>query len=431
MSDLLIAGGYILKPGMELIRGDVRIDQDAGTIVEVGSDLGDADNVLDAEGCLVMPGLVNAHTHVAMTLLRGYSDDKIVDQWLEDDIWPIEAELTPDDIRAGAELGILEMIKSGTTTFCDMYFEMGEIAAAVETAGVRARIGYGMITAGKDDAAIREEVQTGLSVANELDGTADGRVQTGFMPHSLTTVDPDTLIDLLPDIRDRGYPVHYHANESMAFVDPILEEQGMRPLTFAAEHGLLESGDFVAHGVHLDDEEIELLAERGAGVVHCPGSNMKLASGMAPVERLRDAGVSVGIGTDGAASNNDLDMFDELRDAALLGKLAADDPRAVPAEAAVQMATSEGANVIGIQTGRIAEGWPADLAILDLSAPRLQPRHDLVSHLAYAATGADVRHTVCDGQVLMRDRTCLTLDEEAIIERARESAADLVSRVDD
>lgn len=429
MSTLLVAGGQVLTPAMTVERADVLVDQDTGRILEVGPDVGSAESRLDAEGCLVMPGLVNAHTHVAMTLLRGYSDDKPVDAWLEEDIWPVEAALTPEDIQAGAELGMLEMIKSGTTAFCDMYFEMDRIAAAVESAGVRARLGYGMITAGKDEEATREELATGLTVAETLDGDAGGRVQVGYMPHSLTTVDLDALESPLAAVRHAGYPVHYHANESPAFVDPIVEEHGERPLVYADDHGLLEPGDFVAHGVHLVSEEIELLVERDVGVVHCPASNMKLASGMAPVERMRSAGVSVGLGTDGAASNNDLDLFDELRDAAMVGKVATGDPEAVPAEAAVRMATAEGADVIGIETGRIAEGWPADLAILDLSGPHLQPQHDLVSHLAYAAKGSDVRHTVCDGRVLMRDRECLTLDEEAVIARAKTAASDLFARV--
>lgn len=426
---LRIESGQVLLPDLSIERADVLIDPNAGTIVEIG-DVSGGEETLNAENALVMPGLVNAHTHIAMTLLRGYADDKPVDAWLAEDIWPVEAAMTPEDIRAGADLGLLEMIKSGTTTFCDMYFQMEEIAAAVESAGLRARLGYGMITAGKDADATTEEVQSGASVAQALDGVANGRVHSAYMPHSLTTVDLDATQDVLTTIREAGYPVHYHANESPAFVDPIVDEYGERPLVHAAEHGLLEAGDFIAHGVHLDAEEIALLAERDVGVVHCPASNMKLASGMAPVSKLLAADVPVGLGTDGAASNNDLDLFDEMRDAAMLGKLAADDPEAVPAGTAVNMATAAGADILGIETGRVAEGWPADLAIIDLSEPHLQPHHDLVSHLAYAVRGSDVRHTVCDGQVLMRDRVCTTLDADAIIDRANTAATDLIARAE-
>ncbi len=430
MSELLIAGGRVLTPSLEVRSADVLVDQRAGTIEEIGTGLGTRDTELDASGALVMPGLVNAHTHVAMTLMRGYADDKPVDQWLAEDIWPIEAEFTPEDIRAGAALGILELIKTGTTAFADMYFEVDRIAEVVREAGVRARLGYGMVTEGADRGEALEELRHGLEVAVELDDGAEGRVTSAYMPHSLTTADIDLLPEFLPEARDRGIPVHYHANESPAFVDPIVEEREARPLEVADEKGLLAPGDFLAHGIHLDEAEIELLAERSVGIAHCPTSNMKLASGMAPISALRDAGVTVGIGTDGAASNNDLDMFGELQDAALLGKLAADDPRAVPAPAAVEMATKGGADLLGLRTGRVAEGWPADLAVLDLSSPRLQPEHDLVSHIAYAVQGTDVRHTICDGQVLMRDREVLTLDEAAVIEQAGEAATALLERVD-
>ncbi len=430
MGELVIAGGQVLTPALEVREAEVRVDREAGTIVEIGPDLGAGGaDVLDANGSLVMPGLVNAHTHVAMTLFRGYADDKPVDRWLEEDIWPIEAALTPEDVRAGAALGVLEMIKSGTTAFCDMYFEVDRIAAVVEAAGLRARLGYGMVTAEADAEAAREEFRHGLEVATELDGAADGRVRTAYMPHSLTTVDLELLGEFLPEARDRGIPVHFHANESPAFVEPIVDAHDRRPLPLADERGLLAPGDFLAHGVHLDEAEIDLLADRDAGIVHCPTSNMKLASGMAPVSALREAGVPVGIGTDGAASNNDLDMFGELQNAALLGKLAADDPRAVPAEAAVEMATAEGTELLGLGPGRLEEGRPADLAVVDLETPRLHPHHDLVSHLAYAVQGSDVRHTVCDGTVLMRDREVQTLEASAVIDRAASAAEALVARV--
>lgn len=431
MTTLQVSGGRVLTSEMTVETADVLIDQDTGTIQEIGSEIPSGDVVLEANGCLVIPGLVNAHTHVAMTLLRGYSDDKTVDAWLEEDIWPVEAAMTPEDVRAGADLGVLEMVKSGTTTFCDMYFEMDQIAAAVEEAGVRARLGYGMVTVGKSKSDTTVELQEGLNVARWIEHNTSDRVSAAYMPHSLTTTDAEAMEGPLADAREEDFPVHYHANESLGFVDPIIENHDERPLAFAADRGLLESGDFLAHGVHLDESEIELLASRDVGIVHCPASNMKLASGMAPIETLREAGVSVGIGTDGAASNNDLDMFDELQDAALLGKLASDDPRAIPAESAVRMATSEGADVIGIQTGRIAEGWPADLAVIDMSAPHLQPGNDPVSHLAYAVTGADVLHTVCDGTVLMRDRECLTVDESEVIDRAQSATASLLDRAAD
>ncbi|MFB6101740.1 MAG: amidohydrolase [Haloplanus sp.] len=427
MQTLSIRGGRVLRPDMTVVDADVLVDQSAGKILEVGPDL-DAADELDADGGLVIPGLVNAHTHVAMTLLRGHADDKPLDTWLREDIWPVEAALEPGDIEAGAELGVVEMIRSGTTTFADMYFEIDRTAAVVDRAGVRAVLGHGAISAGKDAEAARADIEESVAMAERFDGAADGRISTAVMPHSLTTVTPELLELAAAEASAAGVPVHYHANETVDEVTPIVEQRGQRPLEWARDLGLCGESDFLAHGVHLDETEIGLLAETGTGVVHCPASNMKLASGMAPVQRLLDAGVSVGLGTDGAASNNDLDLFDELRDAAMLGKLAADDASAVAAPDAVRMATAGGADVLGVDAGRIEAGAVADLAVVDLDAPHLTPAHDLVSHLAYAVRGSDVRHTVCDGQVLMRDREILTLDEDAVLARASDHARDLLDR---
>ncbi|MBZ6494922.1 amidohydrolase [Natrinema longum] len=431
MTTLAITGGQVLRPDLTVTAADVLVDQDAGEIRDIGPDLADdADETLEAANSLVMPGFVNGHCHVAMTLLRGYADDKPLEAWLQEDIWPAEGELTADDVHAGAQLGLLELIKSGTTAVADMYFHVPEVADAVETAGIRARLGHGIVTVGKDDEVAREDANTSLEIAREYDGAADGRISTAFKPHSLTTVGSEYLEEFVPKAREAGVPIHYHANETENEVAPIVEEHGQRPLEYAADRGMLEPEDFIAHGVHVDDREIELLAEAGTGVIHCPASNMKLGSGMAPVQRMLDAGVTVGLGTDGAASNNDLSMLDEARDAAMLGKLAADDASAVSAEATVDMVTRGSADAIGLASGRLEAGAPADLAVIDLEAPHLTPRHDLVSHLAYAATAADVRHTVCDGQVLMRDREVLTLEEAAVRERALEAATSLVERVD-
>jgi 5-methylthioadenosine/S-adenosylhomocysteine deaminase len=427
MATLSIRGGRILRSDMTVTEADVLVDREAGEIVEIGAELA-GDDELDADGDLVMPGLVNAHTHVAMTLLRGHADDKPLDTWLREDVWPVEAALDPDDIEAGAALGVLEMIKAGTTTFADMYFEIDRTADVVDRAGVRAVLGHGAISAGKDDAAARADIEESIEMARRLDGAAGGRISTAVMPHSLTTVTPELLELAASEAHEAGVPVHYHANETVDEVDPIVEERGLWPLEWAAEMGLCTEVDFLAHGVHLDGAEVDLLSRRGTGVVHCPASNMKLASGMAPVQRLLDAGVPVGLGTDGAASNNDLDLFDELRDAAMIGKLAADDASAVAAPDAVHMATAGGADVLGLNAGRIEAGAAADLAVIDLDAPHLTPAHDLVSHLAYAVRGSDVRHTICDGEVVMRDREVLTMDEAAVMARAAERAEGLLDR---
>jgi 5-methylthioadenosine/S-adenosylhomocysteine deaminase len=430
MSDLLVSGGQVLHPDGSVLKADVLVDQAEGAIQAVDNPgtLGPGDTELDASNALVMPGLVNAHTHVAMTLLRGYADDKPLDAWLQEDIWPVEAELTAEDVQVGAELGLVEMIRSGTTAFSDMYFHVDRIADAVDRAGLRAVLGHTAISVGKDEAAAREDMETSLAVATELDGAADGRIATTFQPHSLTTVEKPYLAEFIPQAREAEIPLHFHANETRDEVEPILEQHDKRPLAYADDLGMLSPSDFLAHGVQVADEEIDLLAERGTGVVHCPASNMKLASGMAPIQAMVDAGVTVGIGTDGAASNNDLDMFDEMRDAAMLGKLAADDASAMAAETVVDAATKGGASLLGVPAGRIEPGQAADLAVLDLTAPHLTPQHDVVSHLAYAASGSDVRHTVCDGEILMRERSITTLDAAAVCEKARSHASAVVER---
>ena len=429
MPELLVTGGRVLRPDTTVERADLLLDQDRGSIAAV-DDPGtlDADDELDASGGLVIPGLVNAHSHVPMTLFRGAADDKPLDAWLQEDIWPVEAELTAEDVAAGTRLGIAEMIRSGTTAFADMYFFMDTVADVVAETGVRARLGHGCLSVGKEDAAAREDFREGLAFAREHDGRADGRVRTMFTPHSLTTVDEAHFRDYVPHAREDDIPIHIHANESENEVAPIVEERGKRPLAWADELDLLAEDSFIAHGVHTDEEGIGLLAETGTGVVHCPASNMKLNSGMAPVQAMLDAGVTVGLGTDGAGSNNDLDMFDEMRDAAMLGKLAADDPTAVAAPTVVEMATQHGADILGFDSGRIEAGANADLAVVDLDAPHLTPQHDLVSHLAYAVRGSDVRHTVCDGEVLMRDRELTTIDLGEAQRAASEHAEALFGR---
>ncbi|MGM0371986.1 MAG: amidohydrolase [Halobacteriota archaeon] len=427
MSTIALTDGHVLHPDGSVSRADVRFEQSTGEIEAVGQGLA-ADQTLSAAGGLVMPGLVNAHTHAAMTLLRGYADDKPLDAWLSEDIWPAESALEPADVRAGTELALLEMIRSGTTAFADMYFHMDEVVAAVERAGLRARLAHGIVTVGKDEEEAAADLQEGIDFARRADGKAQGRVQTAISPHSLTTVDESTLREAVQAARELGVPVHLHANETTDEVEPIVEERGIRPLAYGSELGLFDAQDFFAHGVYLDETELELLAERQPSVVHCPASNMKLASGMAPVEALLDAGVPLALGTDGAASNNDLDMFDEMRDAALLGKLAADDASAVPAEAVIEMATAGGAQALDLPGGQVTPGAAADLIVVDFEAPRMTPVHDHVSHLVYAAQGSDVRHTIVDGEVLMRDREVQPLDERAVRETAQTRAARLADR---
>jgi len=430
MTTLELTGGHVLRPDLSVEEADVLVDQSVGEVLEVGDLERTGDETLDCTGSLVMPGLVNAHGHGAMTLLRGYADDKPLEAWLEEDIWPAEAELEAGDVGAGTRLAAVEMLRSGTTAFVDMYFQVDEVVDAVAKAGLRARVGHGVVTVGKDDEAARADFEESLSVAERHDGAAEGRVRTAVMPHAPHTVGTEFFEAFVPRVREAGIPLHFHLNETPAYLDPIEAEYGERPTAYADDLGLLGEDTWVAHGVHVDDSEVELLAETGTSVVHCPASNMKLASGMAPVQAMLDAGVTVGLGTDGAASNNDLDLFDEMRDAAMLGKLAAEDASAVAAPDVVRMATEGSAAAAGLPVGRVEAGGVADLAVVDFEQPHLTPTHDYVSHLVYAARGSDVRHTICDGAVLVRDGTVTTMDEDAVRERASEHAAALVERAE-
>lgn len=431
MGTLEITGGRVLVADGSIDRADIAIDNDRGVIDAIEPPGGLAvqpDEELDAGEAVVIPGLVNAHSHVAMTLLRGYADDKPLHAWLEEDIFPIEAKLRPEDVRVGARLGMLEMIKSGTTAFCDMYFHEEAIADVAEEAGMRALLGYGIIALGKDEDGIEAELEATRSFVAYCHERTSERVQPAVMPHAIRTVDTATLHRVSSLAAELDVPIHLHMSETAGDVQAVIDRDGGRPVEIAEACDLLGSDRFLAHGVHLEDDEIATLASTGTGVAHCPSANLKLASGIAPVARLLEAGVPVGIGTDGPASNNDLDMFEELRLAALLAKVAADDATAVPAETAMRCATEGGAGLLKTSTGRLEVGAPADLAVVDVGAPHFTPPHDLLSHLVYTAKGGDVRHTVCNGEVLMRDRRVLPLDEAAVREAATEHAFDLVDR---
>ena len=424
--DLLVENGNVYKDG-RVVEADVGVRD--GRIDEVG-DVDDADRIIDASGCLVLPGMVNAHTHASMTLLRGYADDLPLQTWLEDHIWRVEGHLTPEDIRVGAELAAVEMIRSGTTAFADMYFEMDEIADVVDEAGLRAKLGYGIITVGKDEEEAREEIREGVEFAREYDGAADGRVRTMVTPHAPYTCDDETLREAAEEAREMDVTLHTHLSETAQEVDDCVENEDVRPPEYLDSLGVFDGDAYVAHGVHLNDEDIDLLARRGVGVAHCPSANMKLASGTAPVADLLNADVTVGIGTDGPASNNTLDMFKEARHAALVAKTREGDASVVPAEAALDAATRGGAELLGTDAGVIEEGHPADLAVIDLDAPHLTPKHDLVSHAIYAANGADVTATIVNGEVLMEDGVVESMDEDAVIAEAQETARELVERAE-
>jgi len=355
---------------------------------------------------VLMPGLVNAHTHAAMSLLRGLADDLPLMRWLEEHIWPAETKhVSRDFVRDGTLVACAEMIRGGITCFNDMYFFPDASLEAALAAGMRSAQGMIVIefpSAYAADAA--DYLRRGLEAR---DRSRDEPLATFCLaPHAPYTVSDSSLRQISTLAAELDIPVHIHLHETRAEIERSVAEHGVRPLERLARLGLVGPGLVAVHAVHLEDAEMDLLAKQGASVVHCPSSNLKLASGFAPVHSLLKKGVNVALGTDGAASNNRLDMFQEMRTAALLAKAVADDVEAMPAQAALRAATLCGAKALGLEkiTGSIEPGKAADLIAVDFSAPELAPCYDVISHLVYAAGRENVSHVWVGGRLLMRQR---------------------------
>ncbi|BCJ85435.1 amidohydrolase [Effusibacillus dendaii] len=396
-----------IETGYLLIEGN-RIRE-----VGSGSYHGKADTEIDAAGKVVMPGLVNTHGHAAMTLLRGYADDLPLMEWLETKCWPVEDRMTADDIYWGSQLAILEMIKTGTTCFTDMYFFMDRVAQAVEETGIRAVLGRGMIGfPPKGEQALRESEQ----FVRTWNGAANGRVTVTLAPHAPYTCPPDYVKQVAELSAELNVPIQTHLSETKGEVERCLAEHGCTPIRLMEQVGLFERPTLAAHCVHVTDEDIEIMARYDVKVAHNPDSNLKLGSGVAPVLKMLDKGLTVGLGTDGAASNNNLDMFEEMRQAAMIHKGVQYDPVAVSAYQALQMATVNGAKAVFLEDGHgtLQQGAPADLILIDYNRPYYYPRHNLMAHLVYAGQSGDVTDVIVDGRVLMRDRQMLTMDEQRI-----------------
>ncbi len=381
-----------------------------------------ASEVLELPAHAVMPGLVNIHTHSAMTLLRGIADDLPLMDWLQNHIWPAEgAHANRQFCVDGLRLACCEMIRGGTTSFNDMYFFPDASAQVAAESGMRASIGLIMIDFPSAWASGPDEyLHKGLEVHDSVRGNP--LLRTVFAPHAPYTVSDKPLLEVRKYATELGNGIHMHVHETAGEVEMALQASGKRPWQRLKELELL-GPDFIAvHMTQLTDQEIAEAAEFGVHVAHCPESNLKLASGFAPVGKLLAAGVNVALGTDGAASNNDLDLLGELRTAALLAKAVSGDARTLPAAQALHMATLGGARAMGIDgvTGSLVPGKSADFIAVDLSAAATQPVYNVQSQLAYAAGRDQVTHSYVAGRALMRERQLLALDEAAIIARAQE-----------
>jgi len=374
---------------------------EAEQITALGPDVQPAngDDVIDGAGMALVAPLVNGHTHAAMTLMRGFGDDMPLMEWLQDRIWPTEAKLTDDDVYWGTRLACVEMIRTGTVRFWDMYWHPEAVARAVEDAGIRASVALPLIDGldpSKSD-ALRAQAERTLDA---LAGTSD-RVTPTLGPHAIYTVSEKSLRWVAELSEERGLAVHIHLSETEGEVHDCVAAHGVRPAMYLDDIGALTPSTVLAHGVWLDDSELALIGERGATIVTNPVSNLKLAvGGVFPYGKARQHGIPVGLGTDGAASNNALDMLQDVKHLALMQKHAARDPAAMPASEAWAVATGERAPLLG-QSGRIAAGEPADFLLVRADAPELTPG-DLTANLVYATAGSVVDTTVVAGRVLMR-----------------------------
>jgi len=383
------------------IRTDVLIE--GCRFKKIGAAAGTAaDEVIDADGMALLPPFYNTHTHAAMSLLRGYADDMPLQKWLHDYIWPFENKMTAADIEKGSELAVREMIRTGSVFFSDMYFDIGETIRVVRKYGIRAAIGVTFV-----ESHTKSQQAEKLDMLRHWSDPTGGMITLTVAPHAIYTVGTELLVRCAETARELGLKYHIHLSETRKEVEDCIREHGTTPVRYLDRLGVLGDNVIAAHVVHVDPEEAAILAERGVTVSHCPCSNMKLASGVFPYKLLHDAGCRITLGTDGDSSNNNLDMREEMKFAALLAKVSSGDPETLPACDALAMATRCGAEAFGIDAGLVAEGRLADALLVDLRDERMRPLHNLTSNWVYAAGSSCIDTVICNGKVLMKNRELL------------------------
>lgn len=410
----------VLEENRTVLRGYMVVENDRITylgeeepIVEEGTE------IIDGTHLFFLPGLVNTHGHAAMSLLRGYGDDLALQVWLQEKMWPMEAKFTSDDVYWGTSLSVLEMIKGGTTTFVDMYDHMDQVAKVVQDSGMRGVLTRGVIGLCPPEVQ-QQKLDEAVAFAKDWHGKADGRITTMISPHAPYTCPPDFIEKFVQASHDLNLPLHTHMSETETEVAQNVKDYGLRPVAHLEKLGMFSRPTLLAHAVHLTDEEIEVLAKHQVAVSHNPGSNLKLASGVARVPALLKAGVTVSLGTDGPASNNNLDMFEEMRLAALIHKGVSGDPTAIPASEALRMGTVYGAKSAFLEDiGTLAVGMKADMIALNTDQAHFLPRTDYISHAIYSASAKDVEHVWVDGKQVVKNGASLTLDEERIRREAQ------------
>ena len=435
MHDLLIHNCHALvsgPDGLPTIRRNQDILIDGGAIVTVQPTdpvaTASAHEWLEANEMLAMPGLINTHAHVPMVIFRGLAEDVSIERWFNEFMWPLESNLTPDDVYWGMLLGLVEMIEAGVTTVADHYFFMDRAAEAVEQAGTRATLGWAVF----GDRGIDALAET-AAFAARWQGQAEGRITTWMAPHAPYTCDDDFLRTAVAHARRLGIGIHIHAAEEMGQTTASLQKRGITPIQVLAQTGILDGPTLIAHGCGILPEDIDLLAQYvgPVGVAHCPKTYLKLGMGLTPIAGLQAAGVAVGLGTDGAVSNNTLDIFESLRLMAMLQKHEARNPEVMHIPQALDIATRGSATAVGLGNaiGQLSPGYRADIILLDMSGAHLQPLHSLTAGLVYSIRATDVQTVLVDGHIIMRDRQHLTLDKARIISEVSQSMARLTQRI--
>ncbi len=430
--DVLIKNGIIvtMDKGRRVLK-NFSLGIEGNRIVEIAREIkGEADFVIDAERKIVMPGLVNAHTHVPMTLFRGVADDLPLDKWLREEIWPIEGKLEDKHVYAGTLLGCMEMIKSGTTCFNDMYFFVDEIARGVKEAGMRAVLSWAMIDLG-DEAKAKELVKEGEAMVKRYASSKESDLVKIFLgPHAPYTCTKELLVRAKEFADKYGTGIHIHVAETKKEVDDSLQSKGLRPFEYLDKIGFLGGNIVAAHCTWASKKEIGLMKKRDLKVAHNPTCNMKLASGIARVPEYLEAGITVALGTDGPASNNNLDIFEDMKICALVHKANKGDPSVLPAQSVLELATINGAIALGMgsEIGSIEVGKKADVVLVDLNRPNLTPLTNPISHLVYAARGSDVSTVIIGGKIVMENGQMRTLDEGEVLNFAVEQAKDLLGK---
>lgn len=413
---LLKNARFVLTPTHVLENHSILIDK--GTIVKVGKDIDNKEDIdgveIDARNKLVMPGLVNTHTHSAMTLFRGAGDDMKLTEWLENKIWPMESRLKERDVYWGSMLACIEMVKSGTTTFCDMYFFMDAVAEASEKIGLRSVLSWAIIdkelTTQKGDPVSNCESFIKRWKNTEL-------IKPSAGPHSIYTCSDETLIRTKEIVEKYGSLIHIHLSETKNEMDTSIKRFGKNPVNYLEDINFLNENVLAAHCVWLDKKDIMILKNKGVKVSHCPVSNMKLASGIAPIPQMLKNGLNVSLGTDGACSNNSLDMFETIKFTALIHKINNMDPTILKAEDVLRMSTEEGGLSLGLNIGKIEVGFKADIIILNINKPNWKPVYNPISNIVYSAKGGDVETVIIDGRVVFENNEMKTIDEIEVMEK--------------